>query len=321
MAPVEFRIPVAPNAGFYSTVKLAALSLAKLGEPYSSAPIVVSVGDYADQDQVLADNAWSRDFPVIWRAVPRSTCDALPPGFASGGDRYDEPPRADAVILCDADACLIGRIDELLSKLRARPKIVAGMMAHFPPTHLGAKKNERTWRRVFRAAGFPKQKLRHRYSVMPPEESGYAPPYFNYGFVAFGRTAFERVRTRVNRHTNAMLAALSPDALRYFSAQIGLTLAMIESKVKVVTLGPEYNCANSDEVLGLGITDPSQIRFLHFLRKIEFDRHDFLCDPEAFERFRSARFASAINRHFQEHVLSLRDVFYANPPAGGPPSG
>ena len=51
---LEFRIPISPTPQFYSTLRLAALSLRSLGSPYDSAQMLVSVGDYADLDMVRA---------------------------------------------------------------------------------------------------------------------------------------------------------------------------------------------------------------------------------------------------------------------------
>ena len=56
MSSLEFRVPISPSAGFFASVRLIVLSLAWLGPPYSTARILVSVGDYADLADVRAKN-------------------------------------------------------------------------------------------------------------------------------------------------------------------------------------------------------------------------------------------------------------------------
>lgn len=314
MRAVEFRIASAPTVSFYSNIKLAAFSLARLGEPYASAPVVVSLGDNADLDQVRADNLWSREYPVVWRAAQYSAGDVEPRGFVAGLDRFAEQAHADVVILCDADACLLRRIDELLQGLNTVHPTVAGLMAHYSPFHHHhhPELNDNAWRRALEGAGLKDHPLQYRYSMATPEEAGRCPAYFNYGFVAFNRTAFDKVRPLVPKYKEFARAALTGSTL-FFAGQIGLALALAAAGVGILELGPEYNCPNSNEMLGRGIDDISQIRVLHFLRNNEFDRHNFLTDPVAFQRFSSATFEAPVNQHFQRHVLSLPDVFYSKP--------
>jgi hypothetical protein len=312
MRELEFRVTISPSASFYSNVKLAALSLAKLGEPYASAPVVVSVGDNADVDQVKADNPWSRKYPVVWRAAQHSVAEVEPRGFVAGLDRFAEPAQANIVILIDADACLLRRIDELLQGLNTARPTVAGLMAHYSPFHHGPKHSENAWRQILDGAGLKDHPLHYGYSIATPEEAGRCPAYFNYGFVAFNRGGFESVRSVVQKYKEFARATLTGSTV-YFAGQIGLALALAAAGVDILELGPEYNCPNSNEMLGRGIDDVSQIRVLHFLRKDEFDRHNFLADPIAFQLFSSAMFKVPVNQHFQRHVSSLPSAFYSKP--------
>ncbi len=50
-------------------------------------------------------------------------------------------------------------------------------------------------------------------------------------------------------------------------------------------LGHEYNCANDDTLIKHQLVNLSDIRIIHYLRKNEFDRHDFLCDREQYDGF------------------------------------
>jgi hypothetical protein len=311
MTAFEIRIPILPEPSFYSNVKLAALSLAKLGGAYAEVPLAVSISDHADVARVEAENRWSRDLPVIWRAVPHAVCDIDPRGFSAGLDRFAVPARAEAVILCDADLCLIRDIDPLLARLAAPRPIMAGLMAHFSPFAPNYGENDMRWRHILDAADLQWMQLSRRYSVAPPEQFGHAPPgYFNNGFVAFNRAGFEAIRPLAQRYTDLARQLLDGQQI-FFAVQVGLALAAAVAGIDVIELGPDYNCPNSDEMFGHGLKDLADIRALHFLRSEEFDRHTFLTDPAAFQRFRTAAFASPVNDLFRRHVLSLPDVFYS----------
>ena len=156
----EFRIPILPEPEFFSNVKLAALSLARLGGAYATAPIVVSIGGHVDGGEISAANRWSEAYPVTWRPVPHAISDR---GFSSGFDRYVEPPRGDVIILADADACLMRPIDDLLQNMRDadRPS-VAGLPAHFSPFSRNGTENDAAWRRLLAAFGFGDTPLNFR---------------------------------------------------------------------------------------------------------------------------------------------------------------
>jgi hypothetical protein len=317
---LEVRIPISPFPWFFSNVKLAALSLARLGEPYSSAKVVVSVGDHADLGRTRDANRWAEDLPVVWRMVPREVCDLDGLAFAPGGDRYASGPEAEVVLLSDADSCLVARIDELLEALAGDRPRLAGMAAHHPPFALGPEGNESTWRRILEAFGVAERPLRQSYSVAAPEAAGRCPAgYFNNGFVAFNAAAFEEVRTLANpctRRLRPMLAEGGHDP--FYAAQIGLAVAVAKADVEVLALGPEYNCPNSDEMRAHGLGSLADVRVIHYLRKGEFDRHEFLVDREAFRAFRDGPLGSEVNELFRRHVTSLPGVFYAEPDGTGP---
>jgi hypothetical protein len=304
----EFRIPILPEPEFFSNIKLAALSLAKLGGAYTTTPIVVSIGGHADTDQVYAVNRWSRTYPVIWRPVPHPVSDR---GFSSGIDRYVEPPRGDVVIMIDADACLMRPIDDLLLRMRgAERPLVAGLSAHFSPFSRDGAENNATWRRLLDAFGFCDTPLDRRYSESPDEASGGSPPYFNYGFVAFNRSAFILIQPLIRSLTERVSHYLKDTPFLVFSGQIAVSLAILTVDVDTLAIGPEYNCPNSDEMLAYGLRDAADIRVLHYLRRDQFDRHSFLCNRDEFDAFCSKPFASPVLQAFQRHVLSLTYPFY-----------
>ncbi|MER9581451.1 hypothetical protein [Mesorhizobium sp. M0276] len=284
------------------------MSLARLGGAYAAAPIVVSIGGHADAGEISAANRWSEAYPVIWRPVPHAFSDW---GFSSGFDRYAEAPRGDVIILTDADACLMRPVDELLQSMHdaERPSI-AGLSAHFSPFSRDGTENDAAWRRLLDAFGFGDTPLNWRYSQSPDEAFGGCPAYFNYGFVVFNRTAFTAIQPLIRPLTARVLDHLKDTPSVFFSGQIALSLAILTVGADPLSLGPEYNCPNSDEMLAHGLRDPADIRVLHYLRRDQFDRHSFLCNRDEFDTFCSKPFASPVLQAFQQHVLGLTCPFY-----------
>jgi hypothetical protein len=305
---LEFRIPISPTPGFFASVRLIALSLARMGPPYSAARILVSVGDCTTLDQVRAENPWAAGFPVEWRIVPYDRFEAVS-YMATGNDRYAEGTRADIVILCDADICPVARFDLLLATLALERPMAAGLQAHFPPFRGSAEEGEAAWRKVFADAGLAHRPLIRRYSIDPGAAMGWAPPYFNYGFVAFNRPAFERAAPIAQKYTLRALEILDEP---FFAAQIGLTLTLAAAGITSVPLGHGYNCANDDRVFGAGLSSEDDIRIIHYLREDEFDRRVFLSDPAALRNFLSAAGLCRVSERLRRHVASLADQLGAN---------
>ncbi len=288
---LDIRIPISPTPAFFSNVWIAAESLRRLGPPYSEAEIVVSVGG----EQVEAP--WAQDYPIRWRFAPLG-----PLGHhGTSLDRFVEHSPG-MTIFCDADLCTVRRFDELLETLAEGPT-VAGLQAHSFSQGKSAEGNQGLWRHLFREAGLPEPQLTQSYSLDIEKQWGEGPSYFNYGFVAFDAVALGRVAASIREDT-----ALAGGALRgsKYQGQVGLALSMVRSGARIVQLGHGMNCANDDRVFKAGLEREEDIRAIHFLRREEFDRHDFLTDPAAFSAFREPK-QGRVNEVFRRHVCSLVD--------------
>ena len=301
---LEFRIPISPTAGFYSEVRLFAVSLARLGPPYSSARILVSVGDYADLVQVRSENEWAARYPVEWRIVPHDLFRELR-YIATGNHRYSEPAAADVVILCDADTCPVARFDDLLAMLSGEPK-AAGLQAHFAPFAGSAAENEAKWESLLASTGLAGQPLTRRYSMDSTGAMGRAPPYFNYGFVALNQAAFEAVSPLALGYVRQAITLLGDHfSLFGFSDQAGLALAIAAAGVATLPLGHAHNCANDDRVFTTGLDSEDEIKVIHYLRGDEFDRRTFLADPIAFRDFLAVPKRNRVSERLRRHVMSV----------------
>lgn len=301
MTALEFRIPISPVPGFYASIRLIAASLARLGPPYSTARLLVSVGDYAALSEVKAANEWAAAYPIEWRSVPHELF-ATRSYMATGADRYCEPAGADVVMLCDADTCPVARFDELLSRIAGARSTVAGLQAHFSPFGGTAASNEAKWRELLAGAGFMNQPLAWRYSMDPEGALGSAPPYFNYGVVAFSRPAFDRIAPIASQYVEIALELLDQP---FFAAQVGLTFALLAAEIDPLFLGHAYNCANDDLVWATGLSSIKDIKIIHYLREDEFARLSFLADPAERAKFLGTPKRNLVSERLRDHVASL----------------
>lgn len=302
---LEFRPPISPKPEFYSQIRLLAQSLARLGPPYSTAKIQVSIGERPTQEEVTAANPWSASCPVEWYVAPDAVYERAPAApWVSGLGRYECPSNADVIVLCDADICPIARFDELLTLLDRDTPVIAGLQAHYSPFR--NLDNDATWRRLLREIGEPDTALTQRYSMDVEHAHGACPPYFNYGFVAFNASAFRAIAPIMAQYLHIACTALPRNG---FAAQIALTLALSAAKVEVISLGHELNCANDDVLINHGLVAVDDVRVIHYLRGDEFNRHHFLSDRERYDDFVGTRKRNLITEHLRQHVLAIPDAF------------
>jgi len=305
---LEVRLCISPDPGFYATVRLAVLSLARLGPPFSRARVMVSVGDCATLEEILAANPWSQDYPVEWRVVSH-TLFREQSILATHNDRYFAPTTADIVLLCDSDVCLVERIDELLLQL-AKPgaRIIAASQAHSPPP-MAAGDGEGWWRRIFEEIGYPQSAIAQPHAIDHKGSFGLAPHYFNYGFVALSRAGFEAVAP-VQASFNALCYRLSGGS--YFLAQLSLALMVIELDLQVIPLGLAYNCRNDDEVFitpgSFRVESLEDIRCIHYHCADQLERRAFVCDRAAYQTFLEHPALSQVNQRLRAHLLDLAQV-------------
>jgi hypothetical protein len=239
--------------------------------------------------------------PITWHIVPAHVYARAPsPWWASGINRYAQPSDADIVVLCDADICPVGRFDELLALLEPPAPAVTGLQAHASPFWDG--NNDGTWRMLLEAIGAPDTPLSRRYSMDISGEQGSAPPYFNYGFVAFNAAAFEAIRPHLDRLHQLVLQRLPKCP---FAAQVALSLAMVSTSTQAIPVGHEYNCANDDRLVANKLVRLDDIRIIHYLRENGFQRETLLSEPAAFEAFVSAPSANPITERLRQHLLAL----------------
>lgn len=302
MKKIEFRIPIIATDHFFSNIKLAALSLQRLGPPYSGATIKVYVGDKADMDFVVARNVWANSFPIEWIMVPHDRR----PYLGTANYRFETSSDADVVICSDADTCLVKPIDDLVTRLGEASPVVAGLQAHVSPWLGQNLNNEEQWQRIFSHAGLEIPKLDHFYSMDSHFTMGNCPPYFNFGFVAFNNTGFEYARGRLEEFT-LRVAPILP--VPNYQCQIGLTLALMDAQIGIIQLSHAFNCANDYDVSPELLQNPSLVRVIHYLRNFEFDRATFLSTAKGYADFINQPKENPISELLRQHVISLGNAF------------
>ena len=286
---LEFRFSISPSPSFYSTVRLAALSLRRLGSPYDTARLVVSVGDYATLDQIRTANAWSEDFPVEWRTVDAEAFRDQS-YLATHNDRYFAPA-----------ADVIAHIGE------PGPRKMAGLQAHFSPFFcVSAEQRESEWRRIFAAADLGEPPLSIAYSGDRDGAMGRAPAYFNYGLVALSRAAFDAIAPAQASCCNMMHRLTNGS---FFLTQIALSVSSVAEGVEAELLSFAYNCSNDELPFAapdrFRINCVEEIRVIHYLRGDEIDRRAFLVDPAAYAAFMSATNLNRVNERLRNHLATL----------------
>jgi hypothetical protein len=304
---IEFRLSISPDPGFYSTVRLAALALRHLGPPYDAAQLIVSVGDEARLEDILAANAWSANYPVTWRAVS-AILFRDQNILATHLDRYFAPTDADVIVMCDSDVCIVERVDALLAALceSSRP-MVAGMQAHYEPAPAWPTGGSRAfWVELFDFCGLPHAKIDRPYSGDAQGAMGFAPHYLNYGFVAMNKSAFQRMAPIEASHC-ALTRRFTKDS--FFLTQVALALMIAEHNIDVLPLSFAYNCSNDDLPF---VSNPpfriggvEDIKVIHYLRNDQVDRRRFLVDPAAHAAFLEAVGLNLVNARLQAQLRAI----------------
>lgn len=269
---VEFRIPIAPTQSFFDQVEFFNFGLRRLGGCYESAPLRVFVGDKCELGTVLAHNKWSEGWPVTWHRV----CDAISDRYGMYGtanSRFGRPdPVERIVVMADADTILVRDIDDIIAGLTHQAAMIAGHVAHFPPEENGSvlpdPRSPEYWPALLGLFGLRLPHNTFRYTMDADGHLPRAPAYFNLGFVALNRAAFDTV-CRDIRQTHDRLTQLTTSFMR---CQIALAIIVQSAGIEAVNLNAAYNAANDPLHLGINNVSPDEIRVLHYLRQQNIDR-------------------------------------------------
>jgi hypothetical protein len=308
---LEFRVPISPTPGFFSQVRAFEFALWRLGPPYSTARLIVCVGDNCDLEAVRAANAWSGN-RVRWEAVPRSVFDEF--GIHGTADwRWLLPPGdADLIILSDADTVLLRDIDPMLATMTLDRAAVRGHMAHAPPPSVGGglPDGKGYWPALFTRFGAAWPDQLFSYSMDENGLFSQAPAYFNLGFVACSPAALSIVGGQIFEFQREFMREIDSN----MRCQIAVSVLSHRNSIDVNVLPASYNAANDLVHLRNNYISSSDIRVLHYLRNDEIDRSTIF-QPEHLDGFLAAELKNPANRalqvlarEFKAHVVEVRPL-------------
>jgi hypothetical protein len=305
LARPEFRIPISPTASFFAQVRFFNFALRRLGGPYSSAKLLVVVGDRCDIDVVRSENKWSEAFNVAWERVPDDIFDEFGM-YGTCNWRLTYPTKdADIIILSDADTVLLKNIDPILSDFPRNRAAVKGHMAHFMPPSFGEKvpasNTSEYWPYIFDRFGAPFPIELHNYSMDADQTLPKAPAYFNLGFVALNSLAV----TLYGNHIMSFDRQFKTIAESHMRCQIALTVLGYLLNIEMNVLPAEYNAANDVLHLSANNIYASDIRVLHYLRVDELDRSRILM-PDHIDAFLNRPLRNSANVALQRLVKEYR---------------
>ena len=303
-AQIEFRLPIAPRPSFYHRVRFFCAALRRLGGRYEDAPVRLTVGDFADLKSVREANRWAGDFPVEWHQVPEELVRSHQ-YFGTSDYRYFLPESgADLIILADSDTALIKPLGDTFDWMQQDRPCIAGHMAHAPPPfHLSQEKKlapAELWPYLFQEFSIPWPDHLNRYSMDTTGRWPPVPSYYNLGFVALNRAALGAFRESV-ANTRDRLNALLTSEMR---CQIACTLISYAHGMLRRDLPAIFNATNDEVHLKHNHVTPSEIRVIHYLRRKEIDREDFL-SSQSRVTFLTASLQNPVNKLLQEMAREI----------------
>jgi hypothetical protein len=236
-----------------------------------------------------------RDVDIVWSSEKRHEQEG---DWAQCDEVMRLAPRdADVILTLDADIFPVASIEDLLDEV-VETDSVAGVMAHYPFPGAGSPE---AWEEI--ASGLIDSPLEFafRYTLTDQSErESRAPFYVNFGFVAFSRSAYERLVLPylalrpivVNRLQNP-----------YFAAQVALTLAITATRVRTWALPMRYNFPNDPRAEQLYPSELERVVVFHYLRTDQFDRQKIFMTAESYSRFLSLPL-EGVNETFRSAVVS-----------------
>jgi hypothetical protein len=303
-ATLEIRIPISPTRSFFQQVRFFDYALRRLGPRYQNALLRVVVGDHANLQEVQNANPWAKGRPIEFIAVPGTVFDRY--GIHGTADfRLMLEPKADIVVLADADTIWLRDIDPLLANPRRSSDWIAGHMAHLPPPpDASGERHDPLWPWLLAQFGLAMPSVLHAYSMDLDKNLGRAPPYFNLGFIALSQSAARGLGDGIFRVQDRLLSIFAS----HMRCQIALTILALEGAFVIEPLPAAYNTANDPGHLthnGLTLAD---VRVLHYLRTDILDR-SLIVLPEHAAATASVSCEHPVNRTLQSQVLAfLRDA-------------
>lgn len=308
---LEVRTTISPTPAFFRRVHYLAASLREMEGRIGSWLLTVSVGGGTAGDDYARSEAWSRAYPIEWRAVDPDAYAAL--GYrATNHDRAARPPSGKNVMLVDADVIFCKPFGKLLASLEGAPAI-CGVMAHNSPlTARVLAEHDITpsefWQQVARSFGIDALPLEHHYSnwrLRPGvTDQERAPAYLNGGMILGPADMMAEMLSLFPAAEDASDSVL----VSYFRPQIARTLAIYRAGLPVHLLPLRYNFPNDPDFDNAYPEELEQTAVLHYLRRKTVHRDDDFATPRAVRRLIQRTDLTGSNELLRRRIDALHDT-------------
>jgi len=298
---LEFHIAASPTPSFYHQIALFSMGLQRLGLPYSSAKVIVSLGGGIVDDTPAF---WEASFPnlhFLWCPTPLvERFSHLAPGVQR---LYNLGQDADMAFLCDADTLLVRPIDDLFY-LASKDDELAGMIAHHPIPFKRGLPNQEVWSELASLLNTSKPELKYFHSMPTPQfsdEQRKCPFYVNMGFLAGSPRSLQKLLPFLVPYIEQLTGLLEKP---YFAGQAALPFSMQAAGLTGKALPMRYNFPNDPVADQLWPEELTNVVLFHYLRLKSFSRSTFLADEMEFLKFLGAPLVGS-NYSFQSWVREI----------------
>ncbi len=291
---VAFLIAGSPTRAFYAQVAALSLALRKLPWTRWQPTVHLFLGGERDMEACAEWQPRLRDVDIVWSSESRFEREG---NWAQCDEVMRLAPRdADVILTLDADVLPVASLEDLLDSVVGSGS-VAGVIAHYP---FPGAASRGAWERV--AAGLIDAPLDFEFEYTLTDraqpEAAVTPFYVNFGFVAFSRTAYDRIVLPY--------LALRPELEErlenpFFSAQVALTLAITAARVRTWALPMRYNFPNDTRAEELYPHELEEVVAFHYLRTDQFDRQAIFTTAESYSHFLSLPLGG-VNEAFRHAV-------------------
>ena len=302
---LDFLICGSATDAFFSQIAFFRLCLNALGGVYSNARVVAVFGDHEVE---MLPNRWRSHFDGI-----EVEWDSSSPGYDENCGSYAgrhyrrfELVRTDAdlAILCDADVACVKPFDDLIGDLTASPAL-AGVIA-YTPLKIARFSRDMVWPQLSKVLIGREMETPYRYSLYDRDDVGGCPFFVNYG-VFMGTPDLLR---EFHRRAVQLQSKVYGMTESWHACQITVPLVCADLQLPTRSLPMRYNWPNDERPERIHPEEMEHIRFLHYMKTHEFDRHEVFSDEGLFDVFVNGKMAKRTNEIFRRHVHELTQGRY-----------
>jgi len=309
---VEIHVPISPTPNFFTMVHYLAASLRLNGGALAASPIVVTVGEDCEPDDLTRRLPWSRRYPIEWRWLDRDLY-RRHIYYATALERFRLPFRARTVLLLDADVFFAGTFDDLLARIRAE-RALAGLVAHVTPFKTCPEHApEDWWARIFASAELapPAFPCEHTgWPIAPAAEAERrCPPYFNLGMLLAPAAVMRAIGSVIYDEMAAVDRVLETP----FRCQLALTLALVRLGIPWHAVPMRYNFPNDQPIAEHYDADLADVRLFHYLRVGSIDKARDFASPGAVAAMLRRDDLDAVNGAMARRLAPVHAAVLADP--------